>query len=87
MNEVSVSTLPHPISTFFIGFLLFGGIIIYFEFRKMSTEINILRNTLNDLKTTLKENDVKLENKIAEISKKIDSRVDKAMINLHRKNN
>lgn len=84
MNEVIVSTLPHPISMFFIGFMLFGAIFTYYEYKKLVTELKQMRENLKETKQQFKEMETRYEARVSEISKKIDSRVDKAVMNLRK---
>lgn len=84
MNEVTVSTLPHPISMFFIGFMVFAGIFTYLEYRKVVREMKKVSDDLNETKQNIKHMQTLYENRVSEISKKIDSRVDKAVMNLRK---
>lgn len=79
-DEVTVSSLPHPISMFFLG--TFTILIIYVitevnKFKKNNDKIKDFMETFkSELENCKKEN----ESKLSDISKKIDSRVDKALL-------
>jgi len=81
-DEVTVSTLPHPISMFLLGFTLFALIILLVEYRRMKTEVKEAVCLMKDLEKELRGVENSVDKKLAEVSKKVDSRVDKAIVAL-----
>jgi hypothetical protein len=81
-DEVTVSSLPHPISMFFLGIFAVTIIFVTIEVFKMRKEWEKFKNDneskTNDLQKFIDE----FDSKIFEVSKKVDSRVDKALLNL-----
>lgn len=78
-DEVTVSSLPHPISMFMLG--IFAITIIF-----LLIEMGRHRKVVNNLSDKFHENDKfqsgfkkDIESKFSDLSKKIDSRVDKAL--------
>jgi len=79
-DEVTVSSLPHPISMFFLG--IFAVTIIFMlteviRFKKDNEKFKVLAEEINK---KLEVSKSELELKLSDVSKKIDSRVDKALI-------
>jgi len=82
MNEVTVTVLPHPVTMFILGGMLLGLILLFLEFRRTREMIKILSNQLeaqNSVINALKEHTMK---SIQEVSRKVDSRIDKALGNV-----
>ena len=85
-DEVTVSSLPHPISMFFLG--IFAVTIIFMlteviRFKKDNEKFKSLSDEINK-KLDVSKSD--LEQKLSDVSKKIDSRVDKALISFKKQN-
>ena len=85
-DEVTVSSLPHPISMFFLGIFAVAIIFMWIEVSrttkrkdKMSSDMDILQKDLTEFKT-------EINSKFTDLSKKIDSRVDKAIVGLKKQN-
>lgn len=81
-DEVTVSTLPHPISMFLLGFMLFAVLILYNEYRRIKKDTDEVRKDIKDIRIQLKAEATELDKKLADVSKKVDSRVDKAIVSL-----
>ena len=79
-DSVAVSTLPHPISMFLLGFTLFAMIFLFIEFRKVGNQLKESKEEVKDLRNKLSTVSTEFDTKLSEVSKKIDSRVDKAII-------
>jgi uncharacterized membrane-anchored protein YhcB (DUF1043 family) len=79
MNEVTVTVLPHPVTMFFLGGMLLGLIMLYFEFRRVKDEAKDAQHQLESLKKDLEQNQVQTQKSIHEVSRKVDSRIDKAL--------
>jgi hypothetical protein len=79
-DEVTVSSLPHPISMFFLGIFAVTIIFMLIEvtrFKKDNEKFKVLAEEINKKLDVSKS---ELESKLSDVSKKIDSRVDKALI-------
>ena len=84
MDEVAVTILPHPVTTFILGIVFLGMIILWFEYRSMKNEVKKFTNSVENLTNKLDETKGYVDNQLSEVSKKVDSRVDKALLNLKR---
>lgn len=85
-DEVTVSSLPHPISMFFLGIF---AVAIIFMWIEMSRSIKRKDKICADMNTLQKEHNEfrsEMTTKFNELSKKIDSRVDKAIVGLKKQN-
>lgn len=85
-DEVTVSTLPHPISMFLLGFTLFALITLLAEYRRIKTEVKEVKDRIKDFHDQLKTAEDITDKKLSEVSKKVDSRVDKAIVALKKVN-
>lgn len=81
-DEVIVSTLPHPISMFLMGFILFSVFVLFSEYKRTRRELDETKKDLKDVRNQLKAEAIELDKKLTDISKKVDSRVDKAIVTL-----
>jgi len=82
MNEVAVTVLPHPITMFILGGMLLGLILLFLEFqrtRRMIKDLAIKVESQNKIIDSIKEMTTK---SIQEVSRKVDSRIDKALGNV-----
>jgi uncharacterized protein YlxW (UPF0749 family) len=86
MDEVVVTALPHPITTFILGFMILAVTTLWFEYKagrretqKFNSELEKISNQLTELKSYV-------DTSTAQISKKVDSRVDKVIADLKRNN-
>ena len=86
MDEVVVTALPHPITTFILGFVLLAVGILWFEYKAGRREVQKYNSELEKLSNQLSELKTYVDNSVHEVSKKVDSRVDKAMMNLKKSN-
>ena len=84
-DEVTVSSLPHPISMFFLGIFAITIIVMFVEMNALKKEKKKEFEILESMKISLEASKRELNERIAEISKKIDSRVDKAVAALKNK--
>ena len=84
MDEVAVTILPHPVTTFILGIVFLGMIILWFEYRSMKNEVKKFNNLVENLTNKLDETKGYVDNQLSDVSKKVDSRVDKALLNLKR---
>ena len=84
-DEVTVSSLPHPISMFFLGIFAITMIVLYVEMNAMKKEKKKEFEILESMKVSLEASKRGFNEKINEISKKIGSRVVKAVAVLKNK--
>ena len=84
MDEVAVTILPHPVTTFILGVVFLGLIILWFEYRSMKNEVKKFNQSVENLTNKLEETKGEMASNLVEVSKKVDSRVDKAILNLKR---
>ncbi len=81
-DEVTVSSLPHPISMFFLGIFAITIIFMWIEVNRSSKRKDKICDDMETLKKEHSEFRSDMNLKFSELSKKIDSRVDKAIVNL-----
>jgi hypothetical protein len=81
-DAITVSTLPHPISMFFIGVTFVISLYLYMEFMKLRNEIRLTLKELSEVKERIHTTKVEVDKVVSELSKKVDSRVDKALDSL-----
>lgn len=81
-DEVTVSSLPHPISMFFLGIFAVAIIFMWIELNRTSKSKEKVCSDVENLKLELSEFKIEINSKFNELSKKIDSRVDKAIVGL-----
>lgn len=81
-DEVTVSSLPHPISMFFLGIFAVAMIVMVIEMSNLKKERTKLIEAFEELQGSYEGLKDELSGRITEVSKKIDSRVDKAVANL-----
>lgn len=81
-DEVTVSTLPHPISMFFLGITLVVTLFLFLEYKRTKEDFKNLKDSFASLEKALKGVESRADFKIDELSKKLDSRIDKAILSL-----
>jgi hypothetical protein len=81
-DEVTVSSLPHPISMFFLGIFAITIIFMWIEVNRGTKRKDKLMSDMEYLKKDYSEYKSEMSQKFTELSKKIDSRVDKAVVSL-----
>jgi hypothetical protein len=81
-DEVVVSSLPHPISMFLLGIFAITIIFMWIEVQRSAKRKEKVIADLEAMKTQLFEFKTEMNGKFTELSKKIDSRVDKAILTL-----
>jgi hypothetical protein len=85
-DEVTVSSLPHPISMFFLGIFAITIIFMWIEVNRSTKRKDKLLSDMESLKKEHTEFKTEMSQKFSELSKKIDSRVDKAVVSLKKQN-
>jgi len=85
-DEVTVSSLPHPISMFFLG--IFGVTIVFMltEVLRFKKDNEKFKSLAEEINKKLEVSTSEFEQKLSDVSKKIDSRVDKALISFKKQN-
>lgn len=78
-DSVVVSTLPHPISMFFIGVSFVISIYLYFELMKYRQEVRAISKENSEIRDNIRTTKNEIDKIVSELSKKVDSRVDKAI--------
>lgn len=86
-DAVTVSTLPHPISMFMLGIGCISIIFLFYEYNRTRRIVDTFSKELNQLKTLLQSSDQRIDDKIKDLSKKVDSRVDKAILAVKKASN
>jgi hypothetical protein len=81
-DEVTVSSLPHPISMFFLGIFAITIIFMWIEVNRGTKRKDKLISDMECLKKDYSDYKSEMSQKFTELSKKIDSRVDKAVVSL-----
>jgi hypothetical protein len=79
-DEVTVSSLPHPISMFLLGIMAVTVIFVLIENKRTRSDLKVSTDRLNEVEKLLELVNKRTDDKISDISKKIDSRVDKAIL-------
>jgi Tfp pilus assembly protein PilO len=78
MNEVVITALPHPITTFVLGTMIVLAVITWMYLSRVMNKLDRLETENRDIKDQL-SNQFKMTEKMGqEISRKVDSRIDKA---------
>jgi hypothetical protein len=78
-DSITVSTLPHPISMFFLGVSFIISMYLYFELTKVRSENRSIVNENLEIKEKIRQYKIDVDKTIGDLSKKVDSRVDKAI--------
>ena len=85
-DEVTVSSLPHPISMFFLGIYLVAMIYMLVEVNRFKKDNDKMKKFLETFEKRISDLKFESDSKMSEISKKIDSRVDKALLSFKKTN-
>lgn len=78
-DSITVSTLPHPISMFFLGVSFIISLYVYFELAKIRTENKVILKENNEIREKIRQYKIDVDRSVGDLSKKVDSRVDKAI--------
>ena len=87
MDQVAITALPHPVTTFILGILLLGLILLYTEYRIIKRGNQQFYTNLEKVNDNIEKLKDSFDKKLEENSKKIDSRVDKAILIFKQKQN
>ncbi len=78
-DTISVTTLPHPISMFFLGVSFIISLYLYFELTRIRGDIRAMVKENSEIKEKIRTTKIEIDRVVSELSKKVDSRVDKAI--------
>ena len=78
-DAISVSTLPHPISMFFLGVSFIISLYLYFELTRLRGDVRSVNKENAEVKEKIRNTKIEIDRTVSELSKKVDSRVDKAI--------
>ena len=85
-DEVTVSSLPHPISMFFLGIFAVTIVFMMTEVLRFKKDNEKFKSLAEEINKKIEVSTSELEQKLSDVSKKIDSRVDKALISFKKQN-
>jgi hypothetical protein len=85
-DEVTVSSLPHPISMFFLGIFAVTIVFMLTEVLRFKKDNEKFKSLAEEINKKIEVSTSELEQKLSDVSKKIDSRVDKALISFKKQN-
>lgn len=78
-DSITVSTLPHPVSMFFLGVSFIICLYLYFEVTRLRGDVRAITKENNEIKEKIRNTKIEVDKSVGELSKKVDSRVDKAI--------
>ena len=79
MNEVVITALPHPITTFVLGIMIVFAIVTWVYLTRVLNQMYQIEKNNQEMNDKL-SNHFKMTEKMGqEISRKVDSRIDKAL--------
>lgn len=85
-DAISVSTLPHPISMFFLGVSFIISLYLYFELTRLRGDVRAVNKENAEIKEKIRNTKIEVDRVVSEVSKKVDSRVDKAIESMKKLN-
>ena len=78
-DSITVSTLPHPISMFFLGVSFIISLYLYLELTKVRNENRSISKENVEIREKIRQYKIEVDKTVGDLSKKVDSRVDKAI--------
>lgn len=81
-DEVVVSSLPHPISMFLMGITIVISIFLFIDYKRVKEDFKLNKEIIKDLESKIEAVSKRTDDKLIDISRKIDSRVDKAIMSI-----
>ncbi len=79
MNEVVITALPHPITTFVLGIMVVFALVTWVYLTRVLNRMDQMEKNNQEMSDKL-SNHFKITEKMGqEISRKVDSRIDKAL--------
>ncbi len=85
-DAITISTLPHPVSMFFLGVSFIISLYLYFELTKLRSDVRETNKENYEIKEKLRNTKVEIDRIVSDLSKKVDSRVDKAIESMKKQN-
>jgi len=79
MNEVVITALPHPITTFVLGIMVVFAIITIGYLNRVLVRVERVEKENQEMNNKLSNHFKATEKMNQEISRKVDSRIDKAL--------
>lgn len=79
MNEVVITALPHPITTFVLGVMVVFAIVTWVYLTRVLNRIDQIERSNQEMDNKLSNHFKTTEKMGQEISRKVDSRIDKAL--------
>ncbi len=83
-DSITVSTLPHPISMFFLGVSFIISLYLYLELTKVRNENRLISKENVEIREKIRQYKIEVDKTVGDLSKKVDSRVDKAIETMKR---
>ena len=80
-NAIVVSSLPHPISMFLLAISFMVCVYLFLQQKSLKDDLERVRAYKEETRNKISELERQLERKIEDVSRKVDSRVDKALKN------
>ena len=78
-DSITVSTLPHPISMFFLGVSFIISLYLFFELSRVRNENRSISKENVEIREKIRQYKIDVDKTVGDLSKKVDSRVDKAI--------
>lgn len=79
MNEVVITALPHPITTFVLGIMMVFAIVTWVYLTRVLNRMDQIEKNNQEMNDKLSNHFKATEKMGQEISRKVDSRIDKAL--------
>ena len=79
MNEVVITALPHPITTFVLGIMVVFSVVTMIYLSRVLNRLERVEKENQDMNDKLSNHFKATEKMSQEISRKVDSRIDKAL--------
>ena len=83
-DSITVSTLPHPISMFFLGVSFIISLYLFFELSRVRNENRSISKENLEIREKIRQYKIEVDKTVGDLSKKVDSRVDKAIETMKR---
>ena len=80
-NAIVVSSLPHPVSMFLLAISFMVSVYLFLQQRSLTDSLERMKVYKEETRNKIVELERQLEKKIDDVSRKVDSRVDKALKN------
>ena len=81
-NEIVITALPHPITTFVLGIMIVFAIVTIIFLIKTISKLEKIQEDNKNTKGEFEKHIKQTEKLISDVSRKVDSRIDKALGNI-----